>query len=58
MSGIEEAKNGAQAGWEEAFRYFIIFRTAEGRSPRTFSDTFPSTPEFAPAKLSRSRPTT
>ena len=38
MSGIEEAKNGAQAGWEEAFRYFIIFKTAEGRSPRTVSD--------------------
>ena len=38
MSGIEEAKNGAQAGWEEAFRYFIIFKTAEGRSPRTISD--------------------
>ena len=38
MSGIEEAKNGAQAGWEEASRYFIIFNTAEGRNPRTVSD--------------------
>ncbi len=38
MLGKNEDQNSSEIRWEEALRYFLIFKGAEGRSERTIQD--------------------
>ena len=38
MLGKNEDQNSSETRWEEALRYFLIFKGAEGRSERTIQD--------------------